>query len=155
MIALDANVFLLLVVGLTNPNFIPQHKRTKKFTEADFKTLLLFIEDYDEAVVTPNALTEVSNILDGSMKDPAPALLSQTMQALIGRTREIYVESQEAAARPEFHRLGLTDAAYLQVAKQDIFILSTDGPLCRAAVAAGYGAQHFTELTEAAREVLR
>ena len=67
--------------------------------------------------------------------------------------QEIYVQSRNAVAHTEFHRLGLTDAAILTTIAEDMLLLSTDGPLCRAAVAAGHNAQHFYEPTEAGREV--
>jgi hypothetical protein len=149
LIALDANVLLLLVVGLTNPAYIPSHKRLRSYTFNDFKTLSAILEQYDEAIVIPNALSETSNLIR-HIGEPARGRIYACFRQLIQNTREDYVRSRDASGRDEFIRLGLTDSAFLEVAKQDILLLSADGHLVRAAQAAGYRAENFFHLTEAA-----
>lgn len=150
IIALDAGVLVLLVVGLTNPKLIERHKRLEGYTINDFEFLLSILERYDEAVVIPNALTEAGNFLK-RIAEPARSQIFMRFRYFIENTREVYIESRTAVHRTEFVRLGLTDSAELELARRDIFILVADGPLCRAALDAGYQAAHFRELTEYGR----
>jgi hypothetical protein len=62
-IALDANLLVLLVVGLAEPRYIPLHKRLKAFTVDDFKLLTKMIAASAGMAVAPNALSEASNLL--------------------------------------------------------------------------------------------
>jgi hypothetical protein len=150
IVALDSGIIVLLVVGLTDQNLIARHKRLQGYTISDFKHLKSIIEQYDEAVVIPNALTEAGNLLR-QISEPARTRILSEFRSFIQRIREIYVESQTASNRPEFSRLGLTDAAELELAQGNISILAADGPLCRAASDAGYQALNFRELTELGR----
>jgi hypothetical protein len=147
IIALDANVIMLLVVGLTDKRWIEAHKRIS-YTVKDFETLVAIISKYDEIVVIPNALSEAANLLE-YINEPARSQIFVRFRDFIENTREIYIGSTLAAARTEFVRLGVTDSALLELARENVFILSADGPLYRAALAAGYKAGHFYEVTEA------
>jgi hypothetical protein len=150
VIALDTNVLALLVVGLTNKTYIHKHSRTRQFTETDFDVLVDLISVFNEAVVTPNALSELFNLLDEG-RDPMRAEIWAQFRYFIRNTKELYVVSTGLSDRDEFVRLGITDCSMLEIAKNDIAILSTDGALCRAALKNGYKAQNFTYLTEASR----
>ncbi|MCC6780519.1 MAG: hypothetical protein IT537_28410 [Hyphomicrobiales bacterium] len=70
---------------------------------------------------------------------------------IVGLTHEEYVRSATAVQRPEFLRLGLSDDTMLEVAKNDVLVLSGDVGLYLAALAAGYKAANFTHVIEAAR----
>jgi hypothetical protein len=151
IIALDANLILLFVVGTTGRHRIGQHKRLKSFVESDFDTLAEFISRFDELVALPNTLSEASNLLDWTAGDRSE--LWTTFSRFIVRVREIYVASSLCAVRPEFSRIGLADCAMIEAAKNDVFILTTDGELYRAALTAGYTAENFTHHTYAASAI--
>ena len=150
LIALDTNVLLLLIVGLANPSYIAKHKCLGGRTVADFEMLKLFLEDFEQAVTLPNILTEVSNLL-GQTHGPTEPLFD-VLHGVIANLQEIYISSIQASRRPEFVRLQLADCALVEVAKDDVFILTTDGPLHRALLAAGYQTANFTHYMEAARD---
>lgn len=147
IIAVDAGVLVLLIVGLTDRNLISRHKRLDGYTIKDFELLVKIIENYDEAVVIPNTLTEAGNFLK-HIAEPARSQIFAYFRGFIQNIREIYIESKKASSRPEFMRLGLTDTAELEVARTNVFVLTADGPLYRAAIDAGYTAANFWELTE-------
>jgi hypothetical protein len=63
LIALDANLLVLLVVGLTKLNYIATHKRLKTYTIDDYTLLTELIAASAGMVVTPNVLSEASNLL--------------------------------------------------------------------------------------------
>lgn len=132
VIALDANLLVLLVVGLTDHSLITSHKRLKEYTPADFKLLERLISASSGVVVTPNVLSEASNLLR-QISEPAKSRIGQAFRKLIHRTDEIYVVSSEASYRSEFLRLGLTDCSLLELSKQNIIIVSADLGLYLAA----------------------
>jgi GntR family transcriptional regulator / MocR family aminotransferase len=58
---LDTNLLLLLVVGLTDPRYVSAHKRLK-FQRQDFQRLQEWIDAATAVILTPNILTETSNL---------------------------------------------------------------------------------------------
>lgn len=152
ILVLDANLIVLLVVGRADEKAVPVHKRTRAYSINDFRLLLKVISEYQQLAVLPNALSEASNLLEFE-GDGLPARLFRGFQQLISTTKEIYVPSLDASNRSEFRRLGLTDAATLEAAKEDVHILSADVGLYLAAVKAGYSAANFTHAIEAARSI--
>ena len=147
---LDANLIVLLVIGLADEKAVPVHKRTRAYTIADFRLLLGVIAGFRELAALPNALSEASNLLvfEG---DGLPQKVFERFSQFIATTQEIYVPSLDASNRAEFRRLGLTDAATLEAAKENFHILSADLGLYLAAINAGYSAANFTHAIEAAR----
>lgn len=147
---LDANLIVLLVVGLADEHAVPKHKRTRAYTTNDFRLLLSVISEYRELAVLPNALSEASNLLEFEGNGLPEKIFRRFLQ-FVSTTREIYIPSLSAIERAEFRRLGLTDSATLEAGKAGIHILSADLALYLAAISAGYSAANFIHAIEAAR----
>ena len=62
-IFVDANLLVLLVVGETDKKLIVKHRRLREFDEDDYERLVRLINQVDKVLVTPNTLTEASNLL--------------------------------------------------------------------------------------------
>ena len=60
---IDANLLILLVVGSVDRDLIPKHRRLRRFAVEDYERLLNLIGHFDRVFVTPNTLTETSNLL--------------------------------------------------------------------------------------------
>ncbi len=133
---IDANLIVLLVVGLAGRELIAKHRRTRMFTVEDFDRLIRAVSPVAELRVTPNTLTEASNLL-GQHGEPQRSRLLLTLRTLIERSPEIVVASVDAARRDAFPRLGLTDAALLEVVSADAPLLTVDLDLYIAALASG------------------
>jgi hypothetical protein len=99
-IVLDTNLLILLVVGSTNKQFIRLHKRTKAFTVEDFDLLVREFKGIDRMVVTPNTLTEASNLLR-QIAEPARSQITAAFKALIEHQEEVYIKSSDASSRLE------------------------------------------------------
>ena len=122
----DANLLVLLVAGDTDPHIITRHKRLKQFTVNDYRMLReLIFEAGGLVYVTPNTLTEASNLLR-NYGEPDRTRLSDTLAALINESREVVVLSVDAAANVAYQRLGLTDAGLLEVISADRPLLTVD-----------------------------
>jgi hypothetical protein len=152
VLVLDTNLIVLLVVGLADEQAVPKHKRTRAYSVNDFRLLLKIISTYQEVRVIPNALSEASNLLDFD-GDGLPAKIFARFSQFVSVTEECYVPSIDALRRNECQRLGLTDAATLELGTRDFHILSADVGLCLAASNAGYVASNFIHAIEAARFV--
>lgn len=122
----DANLLVLLVAGDTDPHIITRHKRLKQFTVNDYRILReLIFETGGIVYVTPNTLTEASNLLR-NYGEPDRTRLSNTLAALIHESQEVVVRSVDAAANAAYQRLGLTDAGLLEVVSADRPLLTVD-----------------------------
>ena len=133
---IDANLIVLLVVGLVGRDLIARHRRTRTFADEDYDRLIRAISTVGNIQVTPNTLTEASNLL-GQHGEPQRSRLLLMLRALIEQSPETVVASADAARHDLFPRLGLTDAALLEVVSADAPLLTTDLNLYVAALAGG------------------
>ena len=60
---IDANLFVLLVVGSVERDLIGKHRRLREYSVEDYNTLVILLEQVVQVFVTPNTLTETSNLL--------------------------------------------------------------------------------------------
>lgn len=136
---IDANLLVLLVVGMTARRLVSKHKRLREFSEDDYDLLTALISAVDEVVVTPNTLTEASNLLK-QHRDPERSRFLDGLKAVIKGGREITVPSADASDNPAFRRLGLADAAILEIVSKDTKLLTVDLDLWKAASSRGSNA---------------
>lgn len=142
-VVLDANLLILLIVGTADRTYIRKHKRLRAYTEDDFNLLLRMIAPLSPIIVTPNILTEASN-LASQIAEPARMHIAMTFRALLGGIEERYVDSRRAAEQPEFPRLWLTDSGILDEMTDAHVLLTADLGLYLAARERGYKAVNFT-----------
>jgi hypothetical protein len=136
---------LLFVVGTASPDYIPKHRRLREYTQNEFALLNSLVEAARRVFVTPNTLTETSNLI-GYIDDPARSHIYEVFRTLIEATEEHYYESSGAAARTEFIRLGLTDSVLLNAAGSSHTLLTADFDLYLAATAQGGTVVNFNHL---------
>ena len=60
---IDANLLVLLVVGSVGRDLIAKHRRLREYTGEDYEILVDVLSRVDRVLVTPNTLTETSNLL--------------------------------------------------------------------------------------------
>lgn len=138
-ILVDSGPLLLLLIGSVDPKLIPRHKRLDAYSESHFDELNRYVESYGRVLVTPNILTEVSN-LAGSFKlgdDELKRRVLSRLARLIQDVLEVVVPSREAAAQAEFVRLGLTDSGILSTSEESITVLTADFNLYQALLGRG------------------
>ncbi len=145
---IDANLLVLLVVGGVDRRAVARHRRTRSFLPEDYDTLLRLFEEIDRIYVTPNILTEASNLLI----DRADARYLEYLRRLIGQAEEITVASAVAANNRMFAKLGLTDAALLEAVSPETPLVTADFDLWGAALSRGEGAAfNFAHYSAAGR----
>lgn len=124
---IDANLLVLFVVGSTGRDLIAKHRRLKEYRAEDYEALIeLLSRGRDRRVfVTPNTLTETSNLL-GQHGEPERSRFFEMLRVLIRESKEVVVTSAEASKNDAFGRLGLTDAALLEVATEETPLVTVD-----------------------------
>lgn len=127
---LDANVFVLWIVGTFNTRLIAEHKRTRDYEETQFHVLDLLISGFDRLLVTPHVLTEVSN-LAAMIKEPYALRIREAFGEILRDKRvvEVQVASRELSLREEFPLLGLTDASIVDLAAESPLVATDDNDL--------------------------
>ena len=130
---IDANLLVLLVVGSTGRELIAKHRRLQEYTVEDYDALLNLLEGVDSIFVTPNTLTEASNLL-GQHGQPERSRFFARLRFLIKNTREVVISSRLAVSNANFSRLGLTDAALIEAVTEDTPLLTADFILYVAAM---------------------
>jgi|SRR5260370_24013327 hypothetical protein len=146
-VLLDSNLLVLLVAGMSSREYIGKHRRLRDYSEEDFDLLIEFIRPMSALIVTPNILTETSNLLSG-IGEPARSHIADTFRQLIGSLDERFVHSTRAVEQPEFPRLWLTDAAVLTELVNSHVLLTADLDLYLAAAQRGYTAVNFNHLRQ-------
>ena len=144
----DTSLLLLFVVGSAGRNLIAKHRRLQGYSREDYETLVNLLGHVDNIYVTPNTLTETSNLL-AQHGEPERSLFLENLRAIIEESHEVVVRSVEAAANTEFVNLGLTDAALLEAVSTEIPLVTVDTALFAAALGKGnYNAVNFMRLRQ-------
>jgi predicted nucleic acid-binding protein len=147
-VVLDTSLLVLLVTGYTDKRLIDRHKNLSAYDADGFDLLVETLSDYSLVVLTPNTLTEASNLLR-QIGEPDRSRLTLMLGHLIGEHEERYIVSKDAVMEKTFSRLGLTDAALLIVAREYDSLLSADNDLYLAASTEGIEAFNFAHLYDA------
>ena len=144
---IDANLLVLLVVGSVDRRQVGAHRRARRFTPEDYERLLGMIGALERVLVTPNTLTEASNLLKSRSDRRSDRRFLDRLRLVIDRSEEVVVASAEAARNAEFPRLGLTDAALLEAVSEERPLITTDLDLYIAALSKGENAAfNFTHI---------
>ncbi len=144
-VLLDSGLMSLWVIGLHDPALIRRHKRTRDFDEQDFDRLAASLGKARRIWVTPNVLTEVSNLV-GQIGEPARSKLLLSLSKVIREAVvEIYRESARVAAEDLFSKLGLTDTGFFLLDAKPL-VITADGKLAGILVSRGIPAFWFHSL---------
>ena len=130
---IDANLLVLLLVGRVSTKIIPRHRRLADYTVADYDALAALVGRADRIFVTPNTLTEASNLLR-QHAEPERTRLMRGLAYLIDESEEIVIASGQASANPHFAGLGLADAVLLESVSAQTPLITVDMALYLAAL---------------------
>jgi hypothetical protein len=149
-VVLDANLLVLFMVGTASVSYIARHKRLRAYTARDYDLLVKLLASAPTVCVTPNTVTEASN-LARQIDDPARTEISDVLRRFLGEAHEIYVASLRAADAAIFVRLGITDAGLLDSDFADHVLVTADLDLYLEATRQGREAMNFNHHIEASR----
>lgn len=133
---IDTNALIILILGLMNPKYISNHKRTSIYEEQDFYDLVAFVGDFQKLIVLPNVWTEVDNLLNNFSGNQKIDYIENIVNTL-KLTTEIYIKSETAVEGYGFYDLGLTDSLLLSHSKKCEVLITSDSQLSDYALANG------------------
>lgn len=149
-VLIDANLLVLLVVGTASGSYIARHKRLRAYTQRDFVLLTDLLAGASRVIVTPNTVTETSNLV-GQIPEPVRSRIYAVFRAFLSVADETYIESKQAAQHHAFPRLGVTDAVLLNIVSSGHTILTADLDMYLEATRRDYAAINFNHHIEANR----
>ena len=115
------------------------------FSIDDYKLLTCILTSFRSRHVTPNVLTEVSNLasqLDGNKQQ----VVFEVLRSAVAVLKEHYVPSQHVTQQKEFFKFGLTDAALVLLTRKRLLLLTMDFPLANYCSSIGADVINFTNL---------
>ena len=122
---IDSNLLVLLVVGAVDRTLVGKRTRVREFTPDHYDRLFAMAAARPVSV-TPNTLTEASNLL----KDRVDTRFQEALGAIVVEgSAETTVPSERAVRDSAFPRLGLTDAVLLDAISPARPLLTTDKDL--------------------------
>ena len=149
-VVLDANLLVLLTVGTASKTYIARHKRLPAYTLRDYDLLLELLSSAKQVIVTPNTVTEASNLVR-QIGGPPRAHIAEVFRRFLHTVQEKYVASQHAAASTAYVRLGIADAALLHNDFAEYVLLTADLDLYLEAARQGRQTIDFNHHIEADR----
>lgn len=123
---IDSNLLLTWFLGLFDPSWILRHERTSSYTLEDFEDLNAFASQFSRIVVTPNILTEVSNLAQRTTRSKLPSEFFVSFASAVHRLRESFYKSSLVVQDRCFHYLGFTDASIAQLPPGRYLVLTDD-----------------------------
>lgn len=147
-VALDANLLVLLAVGLVSRDSILRHKRLRAYSPDDFDLLRELIGPANRIVATPNSITEASNIAGYGLHEELRAHVYRRLGAIIEALDERYEPSSLVIKEPEYTRLGISDCAWLRCLEISTPLLTVDVELYVAALHRKLTALNFNHYRE-------
>ena len=143
----DSNLLTLLIAGRVNRALIAKHRRLSGYTPEHYDILVSLLSGARRGYVTPNVLTEGPTSW-GSTRSPSVRNSWPRCGRSFFAARRFVVKSADASRNREFMRLGLADAALLELATQETTLITVDLDLYLAALDNGANAVNFTHLLE-------
>jgi len=124
-ILLDTMLLVLLIVGSAGRDLVSKHRRLNDFSPEDYDIISDVLRQYGTVLLTPNTLTEASNLL-GYHSEPERSVTFAKLRLLVDENQEIVVPSTSACRNPLFLRLGLTDSVLLEAISDETPLITTD-----------------------------
>lgn len=146
-LVLDANLLLLLVIGRERPDLLGRIKHAREYEASDYGLLCNIMQGFNELLVTPNSVTECSNLVgDKKNEDFARDSLKRLLDAGEVAICERYVRSIDAARRGEYRYLGVADCANLCLLDDRTALITCDFKLADAAKRINPESENFNHI---------
>lgn len=145
---LDANLLVLVAVAGFDPRLIGKNTRLDLFDLADYDLLLKLIAAFSKQRTTPHVLAEVNNLADKCVPKLRLRQFRYGFAEFVKRLDEQWMPAAEICDTEAFRRLGLADAAIVQLAQDGTTVLSMDAQLCAELWGSGVEAFNFNHVRD-------
>ena len=137
---------LYLVVSVSK-KYIQKHKKLTEFVVEDYELLLSIVESEAGVLLTPNTLTETSNLIR-YIEEPAKTEIINQYNQLVANAEEQYIESKIATQESIYRPLGIADTVLLQLLDDENTLITTDLELYLSALSNHKEAFNFNHLRD-------
>lgn len=144
LITLDCNVLLLLIIGSVDKKHINRFKRTSMFDESHYDLLTKLISN-SQILLTPNVVTEASNLLESYTFDKQKIGL-QFLKKICQNIPESYEQSIKLVDLDVFNDYGLSDSSVFNLCKVGAIAITVDLNLYISLVSSNLQAVNFNHL---------
>lgn len=128
-VVLDANMLVLLAYGTIDRNALGRKRRVRAYMPEDIDIVHSVIARFSQMVVTPNVVTECSDLMPDKGDKAEKTWLRLFLQASPEVSIEEYVPSRTIADRDEYLWLGIADCSLLSLIDSDTVLFTADGRL--------------------------
>lgn len=142
-VILDANMLIIYSLGKVDRDQLGTHKRAQAYMPEDFDLLMDLIADYESILITPNAVTECSNLFFDDSDCGAKEALQDLLHLPITDIKECYIPSSQASDRDQYSFLGISDCAMLELVDENTVLLTADSKLAVEAQKINYKSINF------------
>ncbi len=143
----DANLFVLMIVGELRPDIIGNQRRVKEYTINDFYLLRDILSGFKKLVATPNVLTEVSNLI-GEGNSEIIENVNLLFKRYVIEISEFFKASADAANDEYFQALGLADTTLKLLAQERYLLITVDHKLANIVDSCGYDVINFNHFRQ-------
>ncbi|UBB90324.1 hypothetical protein J4771_02910 [Candidatus Kaistella beijingensis] len=144
LITLDCNVLLLLIIGSVDKKHISNFKRTSMFTEEHYDILIKLISN-SQILLTPNVITEASNLLESYSYDKQKVGL-KFLKNICANIPESYEKSVKLVELEIFNNYGLSDSSVFNLCKVGAIAITIDFNLYISLLSNNLGVINFNHL---------
>ncbi|TFY85867.1 hypothetical protein DYL59_24110 [Pseudomonas kairouanensis] len=149
-IIVDTNLLLLALIGGTSS--IMEFKRTRVYSNEDYRLLLNIIDQFEKLISTPHILAEVSNLTNGLYGRKLHDFY-ETLKQSLSTIIEIHCPAQGISRDYELSPYGLTDVGIICTAKDNYLVLTDDLRVAGFAHQHGVDVVNFNHIREASWDV--
>ena len=145
-LVIDTELLILLLIGKYDPEYVSTFKITNKFTKKDFNLVNLIVNHFNNIIITPHIIAELSN---HSMKIPTGRikLYFDHFIKILKKFKEVHIEKDLVFKSEYLPLIGITDYGILLSSKENDYLLfTTDRSLTQISRAQGVNVLNFNEI---------
>jgi hypothetical protein len=122
---IDTNLQLVYLFGICSEAWIRGFKCTATYDIESFRGLVRFFGLFNELIVTPYILAEVSNLGAklGARRSPR---FFDALRTLVGDATERYQPARALVANPHYPMIGVADSSIAELATQGFLVVTDD-----------------------------
>lgn len=128
-VILDANMLLLLAYGSVCRSSLGKKRRVREYVPQDYELTLDLVSRFRQVVVTPNVVTECSDLFGDESDEKEKLWLKEFVKNGEMVRVEEYVPSREAVGLRQYDYLGVADCSLLSLVDPDTVLLTADAKL--------------------------
>lgn len=133
-LVLDANLLILLLVGVFDKNVLRNCQSTKKYCGDDFDLMIKIFQYFEsEIIITPHILAEISNLCRRDIKQPRISRFFVTVVDKLKNCKEEYIPLKRLLGIKisTLVSYGFPDMSIIEAAKtMDAVVFTDDLVLC-------------------------